>query len=257
VELADKSDLKAKAWLDIGDQQFQDTGVQFTSLPSNLYGAEWFQPLKETTKGVQFKVKEDADVFVGTGNGQEKPQGFDSTKTMIINNKGERFSVYRKRLKGGGEFRLNFTPAVMAIVPSSDLAPAYDLKTITSYRATDAKLLGQHISKKVLMEKERIVFNQPSGDALQFEMSVGVADTYSLTLKYHNPTTLIQRVNMEFYSIDGTLMKTEELELAPTKEGKWNYLTTNTGSMVNAGKYLVKFMAINANSLAIDALDVQ
>ena len=62
---------------------------------------------------------------------------------------------------------------------------------------------------------------------------------------------------MEFFASDGTLMKTEQLELTPTKEGKWNYLNTSTGSMVNAGKYLVKFTALDAQSLAIDALDVQ
>jgi beta-galactosidase len=52
-------------------------------------------------------------------------------------------------------------------------------------------------------------------------------------------------------------MKTEELELAPTKGGKWNYAATSTGSMINAGKYLVKLTAIAAEGLAIDALDVQ
>jgi hypothetical protein len=257
VELADKSNLKARTWLDIGDKQYQDADVELTTLPSNLYGAEWLQPVRTIKERVQFKVKQAADVFIGLGKGSEGLEGFEHTETAIVNNNGERFLVYRKRLKRGEELQLNFTPPVIVIVPPSDLAPAYDLKTTTSYKATDATPIGAHVGKKVMTGKARVVFNQPSGDALQFEISVGVADTYSLTLKYHNPTHLIQKVKMEFYAVDGTLMKTEELDLAPTKEGKWNYFSASTGSMINAGKYLVKFVTINANSLAIDALDVQ
>ncbi|WP_421939847.1 malectin domain-containing carbohydrate-binding protein [Pedobacter sp.] len=257
VALAPDTKLKANTWLDLGDKQYQDSDEKFSSIPSNLFGAEWLQPIKNDKQNLSFKIKEEADVFVGVLNANEGLTGFEDTKTKITNDKGGQFLVYRKRIKASEIFNLKFMPAVVVIVPPSDLAPAYDLKTVTSYKATDAKLIGQNIGKKVLMGKERVVFNQASGDALQFEMSVGVADTYSLTLKYHNPTTALQKIKMEFYSIDGTLMRTEELELSPTKEGKWNYLNTNTGSMVNAGKYLVKFMAISANGLAIDALDVQ
>lgn len=257
VELDSKSNLKERTWLDVGDQQFQDAAIQFSSIPSNLYGATWLQPLQDKGQSIQFKVAAEADVFVGTNKSSTNLEGFEDTKTTILNSVAARFGVYRKRLKKGDELSLNFSPEVMVVVPPSDLAPAYDLKTITSYKATDAKLFGQHIGKQVLIGKERVVFKQPAGDAIQFEMSVGVADTYSLTLKYHNPTTTVQRVKFEFYAIDGTLMKTEELELAPTKEGKWNYYNASTGSMINAGKYLVKFVSVNADSLAIDALDVQ
>lgn len=257
IELEDNKKVKERTWLDIGDQQFQDRGVQFSALPSNLYGATWLQPLTVVKEKLKFKVKEEADVFVGGSKEADNFPGFENTKTTVVNSEAERFNVYRKRLKAGEELMLDFTPAFTAIVPPSNLAPAYDLKTVTTYKAVDAKLIGQQIEKKVLMGKERVVFNQPAGAALQFEMSVGVADTYSLTLKYHNPTSIAQKMKMEFFAIDGTLMKTEQLELTATKEGKWNYLNTSTGSMVNAGKYLVKFTAVDAQGLAIDALDVQ
>lgn len=84
-----------------------------------------------------------------------------------------------------------------------------------------------------------------------------MADTYSLTIKYHNPFSKILKAKIEFLSADGTLMKTEHAEFAPTKSGKWNYLNTNTGSMINAGSYKVRLIAIDAKELAIDALDVQ
>jgi len=257
VELPGDTQLNERTWLDIGDQQFKESEIQFSSIPSNLYGATWLQPLKVSKESLQFKVRDEADVFVGTVNATDQPEGFENTNTTIVNTRDQRFAVYRKRLKAGAELTMSFTPEFIAIVPPSNLAPAYDLKTVTSYKAVDAKLIGQHIGKKVMMDKERVVFNQPSGDALQFEIKVGVADTYSLTLKYHNPNSSVQKLKMEFYSIDGTLMRTEMQELTPTKEGKWNYLNASTGSMVNAGKYLVKFTAVDAKGLAIDALDVQ
>jgi beta-galactosidase len=52
-------------------------------------------------------------------------------------------------------------------------------------------------------------------------------------------------------------MKTEEITLEPTKTGKWNYLTTNTGSMINAGSYRVALIPTSAKGLYVDGLDVQ
>jgi beta-galactosidase len=257
INMEEKKPIQERTWLDIGDQQYQDSEVQFTSLPSNLYGATWLQPLKDSKNGLRFTLKEEADVFVGISQTIDSLKGFENTKTTVGNSAEERFVLYRKRVKAGEELKMDYTPAVIAIVPPSNLAPAYDLKTVTTYKAVEAKLIGQHLGKKVLMDRERIVFNQSAGDALQFEMQVGVADIYSMTLKYHNPSSANRKLRLDFYAIDGTLMKTEELEMVPTKEGKWNYVTTSTGSMINAGKYLVKLTAIDANGLAIDALDVQ
>jgi beta-galactosidase len=271
AEITGTEALKEKTWLDIGQLQYQDRSVQLSAIPSNLYGAAWFQPVADNAaypgqadehdrinhNQILFKVKEEADVFMGPAPGNAAPSGFEDTKTAITNSNDERFPLFRKRMKKGDELKLTVIPAFMAAVPPSELAPAYDLKTITSYKAVEAKLVGGHVLKKVLMGRERVVFDAEAGDALQFEMSVGVADTYSLTLKYHNPTVQVQQVKMEFYAIDGTLMRTESLTLSPTKEGKWNYLNTSTGSMVNAGKYLVKFVTADAKGLAIDALDVQ
>ena len=107
------------------------------------------------------------------------------------------------------------------------------------------------------MDKQRVIFNAASQGSLTWQLSVGVADTYSLTLKYHNPSEQLLKAKLEFLSADGTLMKTEMVEFAPTKAGKWNYLSTNTGSMINAGTYKLKLIATESKGLAVDALDVQ
>ena len=59
--------------------------------------------------------------------------GFENTKTYILNNDDVKFIVYRKRFEKGSEVVLGNTNTgqnyTVAILPPSNLAPAYDLKT--------------------------------------------------------------------------------------------------------------------------------
>jgi hypothetical protein len=256
VSIPSGKNFKLSSWMDIGDKQFIDSSVQFTSLPPNLYGAEWIKISKDN-KDFVFKVNAVADVFVALNESDEKPADYEDTKTQIKNSDGERFIVFRKRFSANDQVSVNGKIRTIAIVKPSELEPAYDLKTVTSYKATDAKLAGQSIVKQNLMDKQRVIFKESSGGILEWSIGVGVADTYSLTIKYHNPFSKILKAKIEFLSADGTLMKTEQAEFAPTKSGKWNYLNTNTGSMINAGSYKVRLIATDAKELAIDALDVQ
>lgn len=252
------------AWLDIGDKQYSDEQIEFTSLPSNLFSAEWLQTSNKTNQNVTFKVTAAADVFVIA---DEKSNltwlaGYEDTKSIVVNSAGTNFKVFRKRFAKGdevklGEKALNAAMYSVAVLPPTNLAPAYDLKSVTTYKATDANLNGAGLAKEDLMGKPRVVFKSNENTVLAFKIATGVADVYSLTLKYHNPFKEDLQAKLEFLSADGTLMKTEILTLTPTKEGKWNYLTTNTGSMINAGNYLVRIVAITTKGLYIDGLDVQ
>ncbi len=254
-----EANTKIFSWLDIGDLQFLHANIQFTSLPANLYGADWMPRSALAKSTLIFKVGEAADVFVALF-GPDKTnvlKGFEDTKTTIFNSLGQQFKVYRKRFSKGEQGAFGDYAAVVAVLPPSNLEPAYDLKTVTTYKAIDATLKGNSIVKADLMGRQRVNYNAKTGDALEFTISVGVADTYSLTLKYHNPFQTNLKAKLDFLTIDGTLMKTEEVMLTPTKDGKWNYFTTNTGSMVNAGTYKVKLTAVDAKGLYVDALDVQ
>jgi len=258
LTLSDEHLFVAKSWLDIGDQQFSTAQTLFTQLPPNWYGAEWIQKRNGNgTVPLKFKVNETADVFVAMNQNSKMPDGYEATKTSIENSDQEQFTVYRKRFQKGQEVLLGADVATVAVIPPSDLAPAYDLKTVTSYPARAASLKGAGMIKAELMGKQRITFTAAEGGVLTWNIAVGVADTYSLTIKYHNPLEKNLQARMEFLSADGTLMKTEELEFLPTKAGKWNYLNTNTGSMINAGSYQLRLVATDAKSLTVDALDVQ
>ncbi|WP_443947371.1 malectin domain-containing carbohydrate-binding protein [Pedobacter sp. AW1-32] len=256
--LSDNRAFKARQWLDIGDFQYPSAQTEFTDLPADLFGAEWIQKTNPTSNEVcAFNVNAEADVFVALTSSNKSLIDYEDTKTHISNSLDQHFTVYRKRFKKGDVVKVAENFGLIAIVPPSGLAPAYDLKTNKSYKATDAALFGENTVKETLMDKQRIVFKSDKDVALEWTIGVGVADTYSLTIKYHNPHNVSLTGRLEFRSADGTLMKTENLEFNPTKAGKWNYLNTNTGSMINAGAYKVKIIGVESKDLALDALDVQ
>ena len=244
------------SWLDIGDEQFKGEKSAFTDLPSNLYGAEWLKASREQ-ESIEFTATDSVDVFVALNKTSSVPQGFENTKSTLSNSNNETFDLYRKRLIPNERIIFDGRMASVFVLPITHLQPAYDLKTTTSYKATDGILAGKDIAKAILMDKQRVIFNVADQGNLTWNISVGVADTYSLTIKYHNPSAQPLKAKLEFLSADGTLMKTEMAEFAPTKEGKWNYLSTNTGSMINAGSYKVRLTATETKGLAVDALDVQ
>ncbi|WP_245224614.1 malectin domain-containing carbohydrate-binding protein, partial [Pedobacter ginsenosidimutans] len=244
------------SWLDIGDEQFKGEKSAFTHLPSNLYGAEWLKASRGQ-ESIEFTATDSVDTFIALNKNSSIPQGFENTKTTLSNSNNETFDLYRKRLAPNERIIFDNRVATLFVLPITHLQPAYDLKTTTTYKATDGILEGKDITKAVLMDKQRVIFSAANEGSLTWNISVGVADTYSLTIKYHNPSDQPLKAKLEFLSADGTLMKTEMVEFAPTKTGKWNYLSTNTGSMINAGTYKLKLIATETKGLAVDALDVQ
>lgn len=263
------SNTLVQNWMDTGDKTYVDDEAAFATLPSNLYGAEWIKASKQSVSGYTFDVNKEADVFIGyslTSSG--KPQwlnDYEETSTFISNtlNKGQKYSVFRKRFTPGqtvitGTNNSSQPMYLVAVLPASALEPAHDLKKAISYKAIDAKFIGSGLKKEILMGRERVTFKKSSGDVLEFTVNTGVADTYSLTVKYHNPFQKTLRAQIEVLAADGMVMKKPEMfDLAPTKEGKWNYFTTNTGTMINAGTYKVRIISEDTEGVSFDAVDVQ
>lgn len=258
---------KQLSWMDLGDQQYVDEKVYFTALPSALYGAEWLQTEKTASRAPKFSVNEDADVYIAVdANAKNKPEwlaDYEDVKARLANSVGQQFNVYKKGFAKGtvvvpGENVLNTALYTIAVLPKTNMQPAYDLKTVTTYKAANANLIGKGLVKEMLMGKERVTFKQPSGNVLEWRMTVGVADTYSLTVKYHNPFTQSLSGKIEILTLDGTVLKAaEQIAFTATRKGKWNYFNTNTGTMINAGTYRVRLTADDAVGLSIDGLDVQ
>jgi hypothetical protein len=106
-------------------------------------------------------------------------------------------------------------------------------------------------------DKPSLTFKNTDNGQIAWDFQTGVADVYSLTLRYSNRTGKVAKVKLELFSLDGTLMRTEFVSLAESLDGKWAYLTTNTGNMINAGTYKLIITAIDANEISISQLLVQ
>jgi hypothetical protein len=116
------------------------------------------------------------------------------------------------------------------------LEPAYDQRPMTAYKTADAKV---------------------AGDTITWDISTGVADKYSLTLKYRWPGKDPVTGKLSISLDNGTLIREETVTFTATQEGKWNYLGTSTGTMINAGHYKIRLAIPGAKRLKVDELQVQ
>jgi len=145
-----------ESWLDLGNLQYVDSKSAFTSLPSELFGAELIRQSSSTHPDVSLPTIEltrEADVFVGRDTTNALPPSlreFTNTNTRIQNDIGEVFLVYKKRFQQGNRFSLEgdslLTPfqqkyLVMA-QPAANIEPAYDLKPVVVYFVIDAASNG-------------------------------------------------------------------------------------------------------------------
>jgi hypothetical protein len=202
-------------WLDAGDRMYTDTTMMFGQLPPALYGAEWLRGPIHPNESVRFVLGADADVYSALDKKERRKKG------SVITAKGDVF-----------------------VCPVTSLVPAYDLKPVTGYKA-DSASGGQ---RAVVYGKSAIRLG--ATDTVRWNVTVGVADMYSLTLRYADTTGSIKTLFMEVIDASGIILKKESLSFAVTPPGKWGYVTTDTGGMINAGRYAIRLMATGAKEPA-------
>ncbi|WP_245706142.1 malectin domain-containing carbohydrate-binding protein [Catalinimonas alkaloidigena] len=256
----------AQTWLDAGQAPYAGSDVTFLNVPPDLYGSEWLQKTStaDAEATVQFAVTTESEVHVALDTILQRPDwmsSYEDLNTCIDLSDGRRFHVYRKRFPKGSTVTLGApdgaTDFLVIVQQTSTIDPPYDLKESTQYKAFEAELIGEGISKKIFSDNERAIYNRASGDTLAWHINVGVADIYSLEVKYHNPHEATGTGRLEVRSADGSLMKAEDVEFTETRPGKWNYINTTTGSMINAGDYTVLLISTTAAGVLVDALSVK
>ncbi|MEY2916997.1 MAG: hypothetical protein RIS73_711 [Bacteroidota bacterium] len=250
-------------WLDIGDKVFANENIQVNTLPSNLFGADWLQ-LDSTgeNRELKYEAYELADMFFCVKEGYKDNELFErmeNTNTQVITdeNGGTKYIVYRKRLAKDDTISININSNIIVCMqPVSRMQPAYDLKPSTAYRPSTAKLIGDGITKATVNERETLVFNV-NETAIEWNINIGAADIYSLNIRYANESSKNLLGKLEIVATDGTVMKTEQIIFTNSRPGKWNYITTNTGSMINAGNYTIRIVADDAIGVGVSGLDIQ
>ncbi|SEG67859.1 protein of unknown function [Sphingobacterium lactis] len=247
--------LGLNSWLDIGTVYNVANQKSIFQLASILYGSDYFQ-VDPAMKQVNLQFKHPTNFYVIADTKQE---GYEDTGEQVVNSEGGVFSVYRKILKPNEPFtwKRQSGEEFFAFQRLSGIEPAYDLKKTVGYKANQTKIYS-HVKRVNFQEQERLQFEKSSGSMVGWEISVGVADVYALTFKYHNAGNTPKKGWYEVLSLDGTILKSKTpVIFEPTRSGKWNYLNENTSTMINAGSYIVKIYSEDAEGIYIDNLDVQ
>ncbi|HUP10763.1 MAG TPA: hypothetical protein VM187_01080, partial [Niastella sp.] len=265
-----------RTWLNTGDRPYTtDSNSTFITLPPTFYGAEWIQMPEVNSNNkvndlnwASFNVTSDADVFFAVDSSQQLPQWLseyeDSKMTLQILKRGKvgTFKLYRKRFTANSKIKLsqeggNGMMYFVIVTPVTTLQPPFDQKSTTSIKMDQATNTKEGSERQTINKRESVVFTKPAGGQVDFTITPGVADVYAITFRYSYSGTETRKGKWQLIQADGTVMKTEAIEFTNTREGKWNYFTTTTGSMINAGKYTVRITAVDAEGVAIGGLDVQ
>ncbi|MFY7841027.1 MAG: malectin domain-containing carbohydrate-binding protein, partial [Lacibacter sp.] len=254
------NNCKEQSWLDIGDKQFANGTIQFNSLPSNLFGADWIQ-LKDQQQNetISFTATTDLDLFLAAKKTVQQLTGGEFTKTEIITDVsgGTAYNVYRKRLLKNQSISLQLDQhSLLAFLPVNKMQPAYDLKPVTSYR-TNVAIVGYGVVKDSVNGRFCAVVKTNAAVNMQWPVQTGVADIYSITVKYYYPKEQTVKAKLSLYDAGGNRMMQEDVQFTFTRVGKWNQFTVNTGSQINAGNYVVKIELENGEQVAVSGIEIQ
>ena len=188
-------------------------------------------------------------------------KGFDDTRSVIITSDELRYTLFRKRCTTSDAFNIpavKLSAGLMVFVNhASNMQPPYDLKQLMTYKAADAKPFNSVVQKQNLADKPMMVFSSAASDTLEWEFETGVADIYSLTIKYNSPQEKELQASLHLLAADGSHLKTEEVHFTYTRPGKWNYINSITGTMINAGKYRLQLSGKDLKGLVLNSLEVQ
>ena len=268
---------KEKAWMDIGDNQYYDTTIQFNYLPPELFGATWFQSsIFKGSFALQFHSVYDVDVYVGIDTSLYDPatgKGYDTTelqpdlkrlsyertnsKIVTTENGGRTYIIYKLFWPSLSPFDLSlYDGYIVAVQPHNNMPPAYDLKPITQYKANVVKLNGGAVKDSV-NGRYCAVITTNSPTAIDYPVHTGVGDRYSVTIKYFFNNQQIIKGKWQLIDAGGTMMQEEPVVFTFTRPGKWNQFTINTSSQINAGNYTVRLVVESGGGLALSGIDVQ
>ena len=257
------SSHRMSSWLDIGDKLFAEENIRINSLPSNLFGADWFQLNARTQiKVFNFRAYGMNDLFIGIRSGYTDTtflKGFENTNTHIITDEdgGKYYYVYRRRFAKEDTMTINVNSNIIVCSqPVNNMQPAFDLKPVTAYR-TNVAILGEGVKKEIFAGRECAVIKTNEQSTIEWPVQTGVGDIYSITMKYFYGKAAPIKGKLLLIGAGNSMMLEEAVNFTFTRDRKWNQFTINTGSMINAGNYTVKLIVENAQGLAVSGIEVQ
>ncbi|MGF7233228.1 malectin domain-containing carbohydrate-binding protein [Arachidicoccus sp.] len=265
--------MAVEDWMDIGQKQYFDKPFCFSSLPPDLFGAQWLKiskPDPSLSRGLVLLPRKDIFLFVGIDKKELGDtawlKGFTDTKTFIQTdrNGGTDLEVYKRKYPAGDTIKLrSFTSVknldyVVAANPVTTLVPAYDLKPNVTFDIAQAKY-SAGIKSVIYNDKSRLnVFNGSNTNWIDWKFELGVADYHFFKIKYANKDQKPVDAKLELFASDGTLLQSEQVILKPSRPGKWNYVTMQSESMINAGHYHMRItFPPNSSQIFVSLFELQ
>jgi len=258
--LIESNNGSLQQWLSIGDTANSAIHQTFFQLPSFAFGADYLVK-KSTSLQANIHFAQPTDVYVADTNHFKVPlylKEFEKTSEPMILSDSAVLVVYKKNFLANQKISIPNEQSIGSIFfqPTTNIQPAFDLKPILSYRPQQA-IVSDKIVRSQANGKNAFLFTTNNESSINWSVQIGAADVYSITIRYANETQETLLANLAVYAEDGTCIKTEKIVCTPSKMGKFNYATTNTNSMINAGKYTIEIKPVNAVNLAISGVDIQ
>lgn len=256
-----------QSWLDIGDKIFPESNIAVHNLSPKMFGAYWLLFENSNINKVAYLANTDIDLYVGIDtttmrissilSSYEKSGDFVQTDEVG----GRKYSLFRKRFKKGEQLvfsknDFDISRAIFIIQRVDQMQPAYDLKPTKSYKA-DVATFNISVAKELFSGSDRTIIKSDAPAEIIWPIAPGVADVYAITVKYYSPSEEDIDATLQLFDVSNNKMLDEKVQFKFTREGKWNYITVNTGSMINAGNYKVKLITKNAKGVMVSNIDVQ
>lgn len=250
-------------WLDIGDKVFANENIEFNTIPSNLFGADWVQlETKNSKRKFQRNFSVDSDLYLAVKRSNKNAdilKGFENTNTIIVTdeNAGMEYIVFKKRFANGDAVNIDIDSSlIVCLQPANNMQPAYDLKPIAQYKTNLVKI-NEGVIKDSVNGRYCAVVTVNNPVTIDYPVQTGVGDRYAVTVKYFYGKEQTLQGRWQLVDAGGNRMQEEPVVFTFTKTGKWNQFTINTSSQINAGNYTVRLMVENGAGLALSGIDVQ
>jgi len=264
-----------QSWLDTGTPLYSNHTDLIQTLPSVLYGADWIRTSDthpEMNHTASFNVTQDADVYVlldaRITNRPSWLSGYEIPGNEVVSSGtgDQRYTVFRKRFAKGATVTLGNNGHLpdhtermysVAVCAATTLEPAVDLRKSTQYTIGQAIATGTAMVRDTVYGKPCLTFIQTAQGTVEWKVSVGVGDKYALKLRYANRSGKNAAARLIMTSTDGVVMNDEPLTLSITAPSKWKTAESSSGSMINAGTYIIRVIIEGGPAISIRDLEVQ
>lgn len=262
------TDYEVVSWLNITDKQYQNSDVNFTQLPSLLFGADYIRfpnVIKEEIVG-SFISKEHSNIYIAVdAKSIEKPNwlnDFEETTDTIQNSKGTLFVVYQKEAEKGEKIVFESVKNcadcdmyTIAVIPVYNMDEKEN-RAILKLEAENGTATGYGIKKAFFKKSDYIEFTQNTKNSLTFIVNPGVANMYLMRYRFMNMNDNPIKVRLKIEDANGILLRNDDIEF-PIQKEKWKILNTTSGGFINAGTYKITIESNNMKGLRLESFEFQ